>query len=727
MLDCPDDRALSAYLEGCLDRDGEFALEEHLDKCELCLAVVANAGRQQAREDSDLQVGDFVGRYQILSRIGAGAMGVVFAAYDPQLDRKIALKVLHGTGDPSARKRLILEAKAIAKVEHPNVVAIHDAGSEGERVFIAMAFVDGLTLRQWLSSEQRSWQKIRDVFCQAALGLHAAHRADLVHRDVKPDNLLVDQEGRVHVVDFGLARSHGVLGSEPPAAAGQKMGVTQTGLVAGTPAYMAPEVLSGSPASVASDQFSLCVSLYEALHGQRPFLGNSPVELLGAMTSPPRAGELRGPSWLRDPLLRGLRPEPGERHPSLLDLANALQRDRRRGRRNFAVGLAAALLALAALTYYFAAHREETSGRPLICSTGEAGLRRHWDAEAQEELRAALEPLAGQKGAERAVERINHYASAWLHEYRDSCTLTYGLGIQSEHLFDLRGACLSERLSSLEQLLSVLRDKPAAEQQILDAIRTLPDIRECGDVQALESAGALPGPSDESAHRRLDGVWRRATVLRGLGRNAEAIALLEAETTAISELDYPPLSAEAYRIHSQLYSDDDKLDRAEDLLWKALEFAYRSRDDARIAAHWSTLASIAAEAGRGHDEVEERQRIAEFSLKRAGDPPAERAIYLFNKRHYLVRRGKAKEALAVARQAKVAAEAGYGPESPVTHSSRVYLASSLASNGKHQEAEEILAPTVDEVEQSLGRLHPRTLNAQATLRKSPRCDARGKS
>ena len=253
-------------------------------------------GRANARTANvtagDLQTGARIGRYVVIESVGSGAMGVVYGAYDPELDRKIALKLLKpGQGaKEKARARLLREAQAMARLAHPNVVAVHDVGVFEDQVFLAMEFLGGGTIKSWLGDKPRSWREILAVFIAAGRGLVAAHAAGIVHRDYKPDNVLLDKEGRPRVVDFGIARqaeqvegavdddgdgedARGDLvktlreGGGAPAAL---LTLTKTGAVVGTPAYMAPEQFMGERGDDRSDQFSFCVALYEALYGERP-------------------------------------------------------------------------------------------------------------------------------------------------------------------------------------------------------------------------------------------------------------------------------------------------------------------------------------------------------------------------------------------------------------------------------------------------------------------------
>jgi hypothetical protein len=295
--------------------------------------------------------GTRVGRYEVEYLLGSGGLGMVYAAHDPELGRRVALKLLHVEG--AGQERLVREARALARVAHPNVVAVHDVGRFGDRAFVAMALVVGRDLRAWLSAAPRRSAEIVDVFLAAGRGLAAAHAAGLVHRDFKPENVLVGDDGRVYVTDFGLARAvaekedpvTGVPAADPLAAR-----LTQAGFRVGTPAYMAPEQHLAGYADAHSDQWAFCLSLYEALYRARPFDHTSYERLradvlVGRMQPPPR--EARVPSTLSRIVHRGLRPAPEERWPSMAALLGALGRDRRKLPRRLAA-LAAAVLAVVA-------------------------------------------------------------------------------------------------------------------------------------------------------------------------------------------------------------------------------------------------------------------------------------------------------------------------------------------------------------------------------------------
>ena len=289
-----------------------------------------------------------IGRYVLLRMLGKGGMGVVYAAYDEDLDRRVAVKLLHTARqqDQELRLRIVREAQALARVSSPNVVHVYEVGEIESEMFIAMEFVNGTTLTRWQSAEQRSWQETLQMYLGAGQGLLAAHQAGLTHRDFKPDNVLVGSDGVPKVADFGLAR----LGGDEEgagAAAGDLldshnahnavtphlMALTQEGTMVGTPLYMSPEQHLGEPSDRRSDQFSFCVALYEALYGERPFAGKTLPSLRHNVVRgrlQPRPTGSRVPEPVHQALLRGLSVLPEKRFPSMQELLTALSFDEAR-------------------------------------------------------------------------------------------------------------------------------------------------------------------------------------------------------------------------------------------------------------------------------------------------------------------------------------------------------------------------------------------------------------
>jgi serine/threonine protein kinase len=306
------------------------------------IAAAPEALVEQPTGDGVPVEGDFIGRYRVRERIGEGGMGLVYAAEDRQLGRLVAIKLLRSVEGASAdihRRRLLREAQALARVSHRNLVMVFDVGTHEGRVWIAMERVIGDTLEDWLAAQPRPWEDIVDVFMEAGRGLVAVHEAGLVHRDFKPGNVIVRGDGTVQVLDFGLAAEAGEKlepgdTDEPraqPALDALAATLTETGGIMGTPAYMAPEQFLGLGADARSDQFSFCVALYEALHGERPFKGRDLPELMMATVEglPDLPPELPGvPDLLRRSIARGLQPDPESRFPDLEALLFALERSR---------------------------------------------------------------------------------------------------------------------------------------------------------------------------------------------------------------------------------------------------------------------------------------------------------------------------------------------------------------------------------------------------------------
>ena len=323
---CLSEDAVLEFVEGRSAPAAVAEVDAHLASCASCRSVVADVAEGLSRPMR-------LGRYEVVRTLGVGGMGVVYEAHDPHLHRRVALKVMRAdhTRSDDAQARALREARAMAQVSHPNVVTVHDVGVVENQIFIAMEYVDGSTLRAFMKTEPH-WQRVFEQLLQAGDGLAAAHDAGLVHRDFKPDNVLLGKDGRVRVTDFGLAR----LASAPDddGAPRSRQGgeailttLTRTNLFVGTPAYMAPEQFAGRAADPRSDQFSFCVVLYQAIYGTRPFKGSSLRELTESALAAPISMPARKdePEALRTALLRGLEREPANRHETMRDLLAALR------------------------------------------------------------------------------------------------------------------------------------------------------------------------------------------------------------------------------------------------------------------------------------------------------------------------------------------------------------------------------------------------------------------
>jgi eukaryotic-like serine/threonine-protein kinase len=368
-MDCLSDDRLLGFVRGELPDSEREAVETHLDGCQSCFRLVGTAmrmgGDAPAKQGPTTARGDDVfdaeddaerlvagpgaiadGRYVVRDLLGQGGAGAVYRAYDSQLGRQIALKIvrapkLAADAAESMQARLLREARAMARVSHPNVVAVYDVGSIDDRVFVVMELVEGRTLATWQIEKPRSWREVIETFSAAGVGLAAAHRVGLVHRDFKPLNVLVGFDDRVRVTDFGLARpvAHSDSGQGTPSGDSMPEGhhdwtLTMTGGLVGTPRYMAPEQFRAGPADARSDQFSFCVALFSALYGQHPFFPKgskkpplpelATLVVAGIVVEPPEIEAI--PPGVLNVLRRGLSVDPAERYPSMDALITDLSR-----------------------------------------------------------------------------------------------------------------------------------------------------------------------------------------------------------------------------------------------------------------------------------------------------------------------------------------------------------------------------------------------------------------
>jgi eukaryotic-like serine/threonine-protein kinase len=520
---------------------------------------------ERERAEGNLARGTTIGRYIVVELIGRGGMGEVYAAYDPELNRKIAVKLLRAVGgdapvDDNRRTRLQREAQAIARLSHPNVVVVHDVGTFRDSVFIAMEFIEGDTLGAWMEARPRRYREVLDVFLAAGCGLVAAHEAGLVHRDFKPDNVMITKDGQVRVMDFGLARELIPGVDEPPADpldVGQmpssgdhlRTKLTVTGAIMGTPAYAAPEQVLGMGSDARADQFSYCVALYEALYRERPFAGETLIALTenvlaGKVRTPPP--EARVPGWIRKPVLRGLSAAPENRFPSLADLFAALGHDPAIKRRRWIAAAAGGLLVAVAAV---AAHRVSVSQR-TICAGGPSHTAAVWGPGPRDAIRRAFENSGNSRGtvAFAAVSDLfDRYVAEWSGMYTEACEATQVHGEQSSEVLDLRMDCLNERLSSLHALVEAFTGANAAVVgNAVTAASALPALDRCADVAMLRAV--IKPPDDPAARSRVTAIREeiaRVNALATTGRCDQAVSLGQKVVEEATTLGYLPLKAEA--------------------------------------------------------------------------------------------------------------------------------------------------------------------------------------
>ena len=596
--------------------------------------------------------GTLIGRYVLVDLLGKGGMGAVYLAYDPELDRRIALKLVRDvTGD--GRERLIAEAKAMARVSHPNVCAVHDAGSFAGGVFIAMELVDGQTLGEW-RKQPRTRREILAVFDAAGRGLTAAHAAGIVHRDFKPGNVMIGRDGRVRVLDFGLARmgesteSHDTQDtismttsdqSEPldrPSEKGAGNGGgdgprVMASKVMGTPSYMAPEQRRPGAHDARVDQYAFAVALYETLYGERPFEGKYVDEvaanaLAHRVRPPPRDRDV--PAWLRRPLVRALSPEARDRFASVDQLLAELARDPAARRRRVALAVAAVGLGGLAL---FGVLRRPAATPP--CLGADQVVLRLWDPAARARVSAAFRstgrPSADAWSARVAGElerRVGALGAARI----TACEATSVRREQSPALLDLRIACLDRRAGELGALIDRLGGEPDTTlmDRALDAIAALPPLDACGDATALLSM--TPRPRDAARQRDLAAAEAAVAGVRAAAYAADvrSTQLRAHEAVVVADrAGWAPLLAEALIADVDASLAAGEYAGLEESVFRATRLAAEARADRTLTEAWIAAVRVLTALGRPREALS-LAHAADAALTRVERPGLLRADLL---------------------------------------------------------------------------------------------------
>ncbi len=638
-------KSSSPYDWAVPDDDGRFAAQMRAgamaDGIEERQALARIEGRLFGRSTKPITLA----RYVLLEPAGRGSRGMVYRAYDPQLDRKVAIKLLLAQPSASSRETALLrEARAMARVSHINVIAVYDVGSYDERdlgldtgeagfeipsrgVFVVMELIEGLDLREWLDAERRDWRAIVRAFREAGEGLAAAHEAGLVHRDFKPSNVRVGIDGRISVLDFGLAR----------AVADDELGGRSA--IVGTPMYMSPEQHRGAPSDARSDQYSFGVALHEALVGAPPFAGS-----LAEIAEDKRGSEwlgvhddLRLPPAIWTVIRRCVSPAPADRFPSMRAVLDELDACLASGRRRWLALAGVPVVLGAAAAYVLLAGSGGTAASSEdLCSGAETEVARVWN----DELRASIEARLRASGAGYAettvaeVRReLDDYTRAWAEQHREACEATRLRGEQSEMILDLRMACLDRRLHEVEVVTSTLADADAGVvENAVSAVNALGWLGACADLDALRSRVRLP--RDAALRDRIEQQYARLTeamIIDAAGRYDEALAIADEVVRQARELEYAPLFAAAELRRAAAFEGRGEFAAAERALLDALASAEASRDEAVAADAWlRMLWVVGVELGRS-DEGEAWLRLAEAAVARLGHDPVREATLIHNR------------------------------------------------------------------------------------------------
>ncbi len=655
-----------------------------------------------------------IGRFRILDRLGAGGMGVVYSAYDPELDRKVALKLLRpdlaerGSGGTTGTSRLQREAQAMARLNHPNVVTVHEVGRHGEQVFVAMEFVDGTTLGSW-AKDDHDWQDIVRVYCDAAAGLGAAHEAGIVHRDFKPENVMLGDDGRVRVMDFGLSRAESSRQTdENTEAQDRSETLTQTGAIMGTPAYMAPEQHNASAISPASDQFAFCVSLWEALAGERPFAGQTYGELagnvvVGRVRSPPAT--LAVPNRIFDVLRKGLAVKPDERHASMEALVLALRARPTRVFKRIGVGLAIAS-SVGGLAY--AAMRPE----PAIagaCDDAGSAIRDDWDDADQDAVMSALlETKAPYAGATwSTVERmLGEYADEWSSAAENHCSARL-VESADETTLGRQEQCLNSRRRAFAEVVGVLSSsEEGIAQQAVQAVATLTPVESCADPRRLEAFSTSRAPEALEALAEARALLARARALGGMGRYDEALELAERVIETGRRFDDPITEATGLLVLGQYQERKGDLLAAESSLRESIRLAEVAHDHTTRALGLIRLIYVVGRDSERNDEARALGADAGAVLRMLGADPLLQAGLDVNLGGAARVARRFDEALVHYRAALETYLKIFGEAHPETGRVLTNLGSLYISREEPDEAIAVLLRAKDSFEASLGAEHP---------------------
>jgi tetratricopeptide (TPR) repeat protein/predicted Ser/Thr protein kinase len=713
------------------------------------LSGVENDTEPQSRNEAGFRPGDRLGRYVLISNIGQGGMSVVFLAYDPELDRRVALKLLRiGLLGREGKQRLVREAQALARLSHPNVVPVYDVGTLEDQAFVAMEFVDGETLKRWLK-RPRTWREVVAVMRDAGRGLAAAHAAGLVHRDFKPDNVLIGSDGRVRVVDFGLARETDDLASGPhaqitaadsPSSKGLSPNdegsatarrhklehhslsqVTRADQVIGTPAYMSPEQVANGACDERADQFSFGVTFYEALHKRKPYEVTETPDgenlegirrrrehaLTKVAIEPPRHSPV--PHWVQRIVLRALAFDPIHRFASMDVLLAALDRDPAVQRRR--------LLSVAAMTLMlglglFGLVRGNAAKRRL-CEGAREQVMTAWGPDTRARVNqgfAATNLPYAEVAAQSLVHALDEYAESWARAHQDACLAARVRGEQSEEVLDLRMACLGDRLKELSALSTLLEhpDKDSV-RQATNAAHALSPVADCADVAALKAP--VPRPRDAKQAAAVDSLEQRLAELQArhaVGQNSEAARRGEALLGDARAVGWQPLVAEIELATGRAYADLGDEDKSIPIFRDAFAVALGGVAD-RIMKEAAVRLAQELVYKNEMSEYAYWDRLAQASLSRGSPEPALRSFLEHTRCVALYRAGK------IIQRFQCLEEHARKKPTPLNEWELTMLGVAAGDAGEVVAAIDWLQKGVEASLKENGATHPRTLELRGYL------------
>ncbi len=674
--------------------------------------------------------GEQIGHFTIVDRLGAGGMGIVYAAYDVELNRKVAIKLLRvesGHDQSIGRARLMREAQAMAQVDHANVVTVFEVGKHRGDVYIAMEFIDGETFGGWRKRTGARWQEVLGVLEQAARGLVAAHDEGLVHRDFKPDNVMVGHDGRVRVMDFGLVRSDADNSSEPnePHAearfeesgtelalqATSSADLTKAGSIVGTPAYMAPEQFTREPTDARTDQFSFCVTLWEALFGERPFEGDSVLTLGMNVTEGIRKPVPKGasvPAWLLRLCERGLSTDRSDRFESMRALLDAVETGRRHSKRRWlAVGAAALLSGATAL---WAAGEVAERRRVQACENDGRAIDKVWNDDVATRLRDVFEPLgedASTRTLASATTLLDGMAADWSDARTRSCLEAPG---QVDRAGDMQARatwCLDDRKQTLGATLEAVTqtDDRAVLLQFVPALFELGGVDDCLDEDALR-VRALPPSTERSKVAALRGELASLDALLLTAQYDAAVEAAEALDARPDARSWAPFHAELSLRLGRALSGRGDFEAAESRLVEGYLEAVDSQSVDIASGLALELATLLGVQRQEPDRGMLWMRLAEVHERARGETPLRRAAQLHRRSSLLKQLKRFDEAEAGYLEAVELLQANLGTEHLLVARTRNNLGNLYEEVSRFDEAMTQFDAAISIRREILGDTHP---------------------
>lgn len=663
IVGCPNPERLAQLSSDTLSDDERGALLDHAASCSECHAAVAVFANQPTRAAAP-QVAR-IDRYELRRIVGGGAMGVVYAAFDPELDREVAVKVLRPNASAARLRR---EAQALAKLADPNVVRVYDVGEHDGKTFIAMELVEGENLREWLRTPH-SLDEIVNVLIQAGRGLAAAHRAGLVHRDFKPDNVLLARTGGVLVGDFGLARSAELTSSDdaPPPVAAKELSssesLTATGALVGTPAYMAPEQATGDATPI-SDQYAYCVTAWEACFGERP---PAPIE-----QHKPAAHAV--PKRIEQALRRGLSARPEARFPNMDALVKALVHPTR-PRWPWLAGAAVVLTVTGAAL--------ELSGPSSAVGCADQGklIEPAWTP--------AIEAQLVERRGAGAAYGFARYAARWQQQRIAACVATHERHEQTVATLERQVACLDRARDALQTTVTTLLDSSLALPRPAEAVQSLPSLARC---EGAADMPASPAPERVAAITALDLELTKLDISLLSGAPSVSAAASVALRQRAESLGYRPQIFRAMLLEARVASWNGDPASAETVLRRTLILADQAADDLTRAHAGALLAAVISDRPV---EAASVLAAAHAAHDRAGGEPEIEQALLEAEAAVATSRGDFQQAVAAHEQIVALARTRFGDDSPILAHAYTRLNVAWANFGDLSKATAALRAAID--------------------------------